>query len=370
MNARTVFLDHDCHKRTDKSFRDKADLSHHRNFTVLENLTGVDMINSFPIDVLHNVLLGVVKKMLDMFFCVKGMFGSNTKSLIDNLIEQATKKQPNDFHRNIRNIEKYTIFKGTELRHFLYYIGPFVLESSISKIHFKLFMSLHIALVILKTTDYCVKYNRIARSLLLNFVNEFEDEFGSHFISYNMHLLTHFPDECILHGPVDEFSAFKFESFIQELKSYVKSPNRPLEQIFNRYNEKLNTTGLKCKDINPKFIASRSFAQNKFSKMCVNDTILVCNGNDNFVQSKCKTKIVRIDHFEKEGSDFFVQGVEFTKTDDIYILPVKSSCIDEFKVQVNHVKPCRLIVKQILRKFYVIEVSETISHFLPLSFLH
>lgn len=68
------------------------------------------MISDFPIDYLHNCLLGIMKKHLDLWFAPKALYGARTKAQINNLIEKAIKNQPSDFHRNIRTIEKYNLF--------------------------------------------------------------------------------------------------------------------------------------------------------------------------------------------------------------------------------------------------------------------
>lgn len=50
--------------RNDIEFRSKLDESHHIGTSILENLPGIDMINSFPLDYMLLICLGVVKKLI------------------------------------------------------------------------------------------------------------------------------------------------------------------------------------------------------------------------------------------------------------------------------------------------------------------
>lgn len=370
MSHRTVFSNLNCSKRTNASFRAKSDEGHHNSVTVLENIEDLDMVDDIPNDYLHNVLLGVNKRTLEAWFGSKrnnAKYGHQVKSQINLKIEIAIKSQPSDFHRNIRHIEKFTIFKGTEFRHLLFYLGPFIFDGTISRADYKIFMYLHIAMSILKCEDLCVKYNSIAKNLINYFVSEFTEEFGQQYLTYNFHVITHLPDDCLKYGCVDNFSAFRFENFLKELKSYVKSPYRPLHQIYNRYSEKLENVGLKCKSVNVEYMIEKPIGLNKFSKLLINGAKLETNGRDCYIQLKCINRIIRVEYFEKEMNEIYLHGFEFTKVSNIYELPIHSMDIYEYQVSTVHTKPCRVNVADILRKFYVIHKSDEVSLFFPLS---
>jgi len=44
-----------------------------------------------------------------------------------------------------------------------------------------------------------------------------------------------------IHGPLDNFSSFQYENYLQEIKKTVKCARYPLQEISNRIKEKQNT---------------------------------------------------------------------------------------------------------------------------------
>lgn len=63
--------------------------------------------------------------------------------------------------------------------------------------------------------------------ILITFIHHGEKLYGPEFIIYNIHVLSHREDVSHF-GPLDNFSAFPFESHV---KSLVKSSTRPFQQI-------------------------------------------------------------------------------------------------------------------------------------------
>lgn len=69
---------------------------------------------------------------------------------------------------------------------------------------------------------------------------------------YNVHLLSHLHEDVNNYGPLDNFSAFPFESYLGQLKSMIKSPNKPLQQIHRRIEELMSAQFMSLnKDIGP-----------------------------------------------------------------------------------------------------------------------
>lgn len=56
-------------------------------------------------------------------------------------------------------------------------------------------------------------------------------------MSHNVHIISHLADDVKKFGPLDNFSAFPFESYMQPLKKKIKSGMKPLQQLVRRYTE-------------------------------------------------------------------------------------------------------------------------------------
>lgn len=65
INHKMVFLDENAPLRTNNNFRARENEEHHINNSPFDNLD-VNMINNFPLDYMHLICLGVMKKMLNL----------------------------------------------------------------------------------------------------------------------------------------------------------------------------------------------------------------------------------------------------------------------------------------------------------------
>ena len=61
--GRVVFLNESAPLRTDASFREKIQEDYHTGTTILENLN-IDMVKSFPLDYMHLICLGIMRKLI------------------------------------------------------------------------------------------------------------------------------------------------------------------------------------------------------------------------------------------------------------------------------------------------------------------
>lgn len=105
-------------------------------------------------------------------------------------------------------------------------------------------------------------HNVFAHNCLKFFAYEFGQIYGSHHLVYCVHNLINLSGDCFLHGPLDEFSALPFETFLSlfpkhlphvmsynwgqhddskgQLKKSVRSPKNPVKQIIKRISEQNN----------------------------------------------------------------------------------------------------------------------------------
>ncbi|KAG1663595.1 hypothetical protein GQR58_020325 [Nymphon striatum] len=76
-----------------------------------------------------------------------------------------------------------------------------------------------------------------AHELLCIFVSDFAKLYGNDKIVYNVHGLLHLSKDVEKFGPLDNYSAFNFESFLGRLKRLVRKPNYPIQQVIRRLSE-------------------------------------------------------------------------------------------------------------------------------------
>jgi len=110
------------------------------------------MINHFPLDYMHLVLLGVFKRLLKIW---TGKWNSKWKkhALQQNIIQEIDRRlaslrfsYPNEFHRIPVSLKHIGAWKAVELRSLLLYTGPVVFKGLLSKRRYKHFLRLHLAI--------------------------------------------------------------------------------------------------------------------------------------------------------------------------------------------------------------------------------
>ncbi|EFN64455.1 hypothetical protein EAG_07646, partial [Camponotus floridanus] len=225
--------------RTDTDFRLKVQEDHHKGTSLLEQIPGLDMIKSFPLDYMHLICLGVVKKLVVNLWC----FGKpsvklsyrDIANISSNLINQA-KNIPIEFNRKPRSLLEAKRWKATEFRQFLFYTGPVVLRKILNNNRYINFLCLHVAIIILTSSKYSC-FIDYATKLLSYFVNTFKILYGAENISHNVHNLLHLSEDVKIHGPLDNFSVFPFENYLQSILKSIRKGEKPLAQIIKRKSE-------------------------------------------------------------------------------------------------------------------------------------
>lgn len=127
-------------------------------------------------------------------------------------------------------------FKATEFRQIVLYTGVLALKHSLPVEKYNN-LTLHVATTILCSPVLLSIHLDYARKLLQHFVTTFKVLYGSYMVSYNVHSLLHLCDDAEKFGPLDNFSCFKFENYIMQIKKLVCNFNQPLQQIARRIEE-------------------------------------------------------------------------------------------------------------------------------------
>lgn len=230
--------------RTNASFRNQIQEHHkedvHSPFIHLP----IDMVQYFPVDYMHQVCLGVMKKLLITW--MRGPRANNRLS--SGQIAQISAKRvsfvhyiPQEFARKPRSLAEVDRWKATEFRQFLLYTGQFALRGVLPNNLYKHVMCLCVAITILVNEDLVLHYSNYTHRLLRNFVRNSRRLYGEEFCVYNTHTLLHLRTEADAFGSLENCAAWPFENYMQQLKRKVRGGNNPAARLVKRIFESMET---------------------------------------------------------------------------------------------------------------------------------
>lgn len=335
-------------KRTHESFVQKRDPNHHTGDTILTQIPNINLIEDIPLDYMHLVCLGVVKKMLCGIWC----YGSPPHKLsfrviqsISQNLELLSKYMPSEFARKPRGLKEVKRWKATEFRQFLFYSGPIVLKKRLTNRKYEHFLILFVSLTLLVSQKFCsnTEYLNYAESLLEYFVKTTKSLYGPQFLTHNFHNLLHLCDDVKKFGCLENFSNFSSENYLQKLLKMIRKPDNPLAQIIRRIHE-LNTNLLTqtsqdltevkldheytggiltdgCTGPESKTLTFKDF---KLNLSYNNSCCLLKNG--------CTIEIKNF-AFDKLSNTNVVIGHSYTSTKDFFKVPCESSILGVFFVE-------------------------------------
>lgn len=252
-NAERVmcFVDVTAPLRTNHELRSMLDTMFHKDHSKpseLARLSDFDFIRQIPNDYMHSVCLGIVKAVLVRWLKTtkeNQPFTYQLRRAINDLLKYISSYQycPTIFARKPRSFEDLVHFKATEFRQLLLYLAVVIFHKKLPSFEMELIRRLFIVMRLLCafTLDNSDedKENSLecARENIVWLIQNTAAHYGDHVITYNWHALLHLPDDCRQFGSPDNFSAFCFESFLYQIKRYIRTGNKPLPQLVNRYSE-------------------------------------------------------------------------------------------------------------------------------------
>lgn len=333
---RVIFPDHSSNLRTDKSFAERKQKKHHKEISPLIDI-GINMITMFPLDPMHLVFLGVMRKLLHIWTGGKltTRMSAQNICILNKQLEKAASSWPKEFNRKPRGLHELNMWKATEYRQFLLYLGPTLLTPWLPKKIYKHFLLLHASIFILSrdniSEEDLVQAEYMLRQFVISSISK--DLYGKSFLIYNVHNLLHLVDDVRRHGPLHKFSAFPFENKLASLKRAIRGKNKPLQQLVNRTLEKTETDSNNCN----KFITKDGpILKSVHSGPCLSligiqykmirwhGTVLSLKEGDNIVITS-KNDVIKIINFVHTSSGIFLIGKRFQESKDLYSTPCKSS---------------------------------------------
>lgn len=321
--------------RSDDEFSKKSDKSHHQNSNslIFEKISSFGGVTNVIVDYMHAVLLGVTKKLLHFWTKEKKCLYSLSKKQVMQMSERIKiigRQLPKEFSRKPRELKCLPRYKATELRQLILYTLPVIAKGILKSQYYTHFMQFHCAIRILCTQETCIEYNHVAHSLLTTFVKRFPTLYQKHNVKFNVHSLLHLSSDVkFTQKPLDSFSAFKFENYLQILKKDARNCVRVLEQIVNRcaerskfeqYFPQISDLEKKNQTLNLKYIVIRDI---KYSSNEPNNFIYIPN-------EKIVVKIIKLIRTAKDT--VILQGQQILKMKSFYNKPIPSHLLGMYKV--------------------------------------
>jgi hypothetical protein len=179
----------------------------------LVGLNNFDMVSGFPVDYMHTAILGVLKTLTLMLFDSKNKDESYylKKDAQANIVQRFIRcKVPYEVNRSTRDLDEMASWKANEWKTWLLVCIPILkgvlLDTYVN--HLTQFVAAMTLLLRDRVTEEDIEK---ADQLINHFIVEAGDLYGKKVYTFNMHLLTHFP-QCVRNwGPVWGYSLFQFE---------------------------------------------------------------------------------------------------------------------------------------------------------------
>ncbi|XP_047143313.1 uncharacterized protein LOC124817377 isoform X1 [Hydra vulgaris] len=294
---------------------------HHHSLTPLYNVHSIDMVCDFPLDYMHLVCLGAMRRILYYFKgaykgILKGRLSASSIGQISCRLTNLNGKLPTEFARQPRSLIELNRWKATEFRMFLLYVGIVALKGILDHKAYKHFLSLVLSIRMLCEDNNETRriFLSSARQLLLYFVSNCHEHYGDTFCVYNIHSLIHIADDVEhFDAPLDFFSCFQFENHLQMLKHLVRGRNNPLIEISKRLSESKGSFLCQEKTVTKIDTSKNSCFLTKSHVIFVKEILV--NGN------------IVCDVLEKERLDNFFDDFVESKTLNIYCIRANHVCM-------------------------------------------
>jgi len=236
---RVIFPESNAVLRTDESVVNKTHVQHHTSDTPLAKLKDfVGLCTDFPLDFMHLGCIGSLKKFLQMIELDEVLKISKEKyNEISQKLVALRKNIPEEFARKPRSLDEACYFKATEGREILLYTGMSIFKGSLPQPIYELFLLLCVGCRIMSDKALLSAQGSFADECLRSYVDYIKSHVSKEHITFNMHSLIHLYRDCMKHGPVEDWSAFEFENFLGWIRTLIRKPAFPLQQVIKRIHE-------------------------------------------------------------------------------------------------------------------------------------
>ena len=167
--------------RTDSEFENFHYKSHHNKISPLTKVS--KCASGFPLDSMHMVYLGVVRRMLSFLRKKsKAKISMRQWKELSDLHENLNGCLPSEFNRQPRSFFEVDRWKATEFKFFLLITGVIILKKVFSKKLYEHFLLLSVAIRIFNMDQNSKALHNTAIQLLERFVRQAKTLYGSTFV--------------------------------------------------------------------------------------------------------------------------------------------------------------------------------------------
>lgn len=334
--GKVVFPEVNAECRSNAKFLNGDYGDYHKQRSPLVEL-GVDFISSFPIDYMHNICLGVVKKLIDIWKNGNRhlyRFKLDKLELFERRIEIISTGHywPSEMDRKPRPIAVVEHWKAIEFRHFLLYVSSLLIDILPNYIFYN-FMLLRFGITILLSPTLNNKYNAYAAELLKQFVLSATDIYGKEFCVYNVHSVIHLAEQAKTYDTLNSINCFSYENYLGSLKRLLRKSNQSLQQVVNRI---LEGKDLIAKDTfeGKKLLGKPiAFKDNRayYKKLQINNEIISIKTGDNCVFLS-NNDIFIVKEIYVHSDEILIEGSKFNDVKSFIKYPTDSSFIQLYQV--------------------------------------
>lgn len=197
-----------------------------------------DLIEGFSIDYMHCVLIGIMKKLLDLWYETKNhtqpyYINKKNQTILNNRLLKI--KTIFEIVRKPRALSSRHDFKANEMRGMLFYYLWFALDGLLDRKYVAHFRLLSTSIYALSKENISSDTMLLSRLQLEEFADNFEVFYGKWNVTMNLHLLRHIPRAVEHLGPLWAQSAFAFEANNGSIVSGVTGTKDIVHQIAWKY---------------------------------------------------------------------------------------------------------------------------------------
>ena len=197
-----------------------------------------DFVHNIPVEYMHSVAIGLVKRLLELCFNVGESRPRKTKRKLTEPAafnrEILNVKVPREFSRRCRKVD-FSVLKAQEMRNICIFFFPLLLDSlpktaQERKLWVLLAFAIRASLIPLNEINFP---EQEVSNCMTEFYMLFEQLFGSYNCTYTVHVVCSHLLLIRNKEPLTATSAFPFENFYSELRhSYAPGTPSTLKQIF------------------------------------------------------------------------------------------------------------------------------------------